>query len=140
MQPSGLVWPYTYKNDDVTTNTDVLFLCLALESKLVSKFCEDENGALIYNSIANGYGTNGHATNGHATNGNGQNGYNIHGNSGQDSNYKYEVEVVERNPVIAPDSYGRGRGDSFSLPINAGPAPAKVHNTSSLQQSDRRQS
>ncbi|TNN61521.1 Collagen alpha-1(XXVIII) chain [Liparis tanakae] len=31
----------------------------ALESKLVSQFCEDENGALIYNKLANGYGNNG---------------------------------------------------------------------------------
>lgn len=31
----------------------------ALESKLVSQFCEDENGALIYNRITNGYGNNG---------------------------------------------------------------------------------
>ncbi|MEQ2294131.1 hypothetical protein AMECASPLE_000688 [Ameca splendens] len=36
----------------------------ALESKLVSQFCEDENGALIYNRITNGY------------NGQGNNGYN----------------------------------------------------------------
>lgn len=34
----------------------------ALESKLVSQFCEDENGALIYNRIANGY--NGYGNNG----------------------------------------------------------------------------
>ncbi|XP_068612666.1 collagen alpha-1(XXVIII) chain-like [Brachionichthys hirsutus] len=31
----------------------------ALESKLVSQFCEDENGALIYNRVTNSYGTNG---------------------------------------------------------------------------------
>ncbi|KAK2856763.1 hypothetical protein Q5P01_005498 [Channa striata] len=34
----------------------------ALESKLVSQFCEDENGALIYNRITNGY--NGYGNNG----------------------------------------------------------------------------
>uniref|UniRef100_A0A3P8SBK0 Collagen alpha-1(XXVIII) chain n=1 Tax=Amphiprion percula TaxID=161767 RepID=A0A3P8SBK0_AMPPE len=33
----------------------------ALESKLVSQFCEDENGALIYNRITNGY--NGYGNN-----------------------------------------------------------------------------
>lgn len=37
----------------------------ALESKLVSQFCEDENGALIYNRITNGY------------NSQGNNGYNV---------------------------------------------------------------
>ncbi|KAM6893946.1 uncharacterized protein FYW49_020281 [Xenentodon cancila] len=35
----------------------------ALESKLVSQFCEDENGALIYNRITNGY--NGYGNNGY---------------------------------------------------------------------------
>lgn len=35
----------------------------ALESKLVSQFCEDENGALIYNKITNGF--NGHGNNGY---------------------------------------------------------------------------
>ncbi|XP_023821151.1 collagen alpha-1(XXVIII) chain isoform X2 [Oryzias latipes] len=37
-----------------------------LESKLVSQFCEDENGALIYNQITNGYGNN--AYNGYNSN------------------------------------------------------------------------
>ncbi|KAM4537964.1 uncharacterized protein V3H82_023727 isoform 1-T2 [Fundulus diaphanus] len=45
----------------------------ALESKLVSQFCEDENGALIYNRITNGY------------NGQGNNGYN--GNRGGTGSY-----------------------------------------------------
>ncbi|XP_051786570.1 collagen, type XXVIII, alpha 2a isoform X2 [Erpetoichthys calabaricus] len=31
----------------------------ALESKLVSQFCEDENGALVYNRLMNGFGNNG---------------------------------------------------------------------------------
>ncbi|XP_051283353.1 collagen alpha-1(XXVIII) chain isoform X1 [Dicentrarchus labrax] len=44
----------------------------ALESKLVSQFCEDENGALIYNKITNGY--NGYGTNGNNGNRNGNNG------------------------------------------------------------------
>lgn len=35
----------------------------ALESKLVSQFCEDETGKLIYNRITNGYGTNGYTNN-----------------------------------------------------------------------------
>ncbi|XP_034461875.1 collagen alpha-1(XXVIII) chain-like isoform X2 [Hippoglossus hippoglossus] len=44
----------------------------ALESKLVSRFCEDENGALIYNRITNGY--NGYGNNGYNGNRNGING------------------------------------------------------------------
>ncbi|XP_030266176.1 collagen alpha-1(XXVIII) chain-like isoform X1 [Sparus aurata] len=47
----------------------------ALESKLVSQFCEDENGALIYNRVTNGY--NGYGNNGY----NGNNG-NRNGNNG----------------------------------------------------------
>uniref|UniRef100_A0A3Q2X2Y3 Collagen alpha-1(XXVIII) chain n=1 Tax=Haplochromis burtoni TaxID=8153 RepID=A0A3Q2X2Y3_HAPBU len=39
------------------------FNTLPLESKLVSQFCEDENGALIYNRITNGY--NGYGNNGY---------------------------------------------------------------------------
>ena len=35
----------------------------ALESKLVSQFCEDERGELIYNRITNGYGNNGYKNN-----------------------------------------------------------------------------
>ncbi|CAB1327873.1 unnamed protein product [Coregonus sp. 'balchen'] len=49
----------------------------ALESKLVSKFCEDENGAPIYNRVTNGYGNNGYrnGNNGNYDNGNYGNGY-----------------------------------------------------------------
>lgn len=52
----------------------------ALESKLVSQFCEDENGALIYNRVTNGYNGygNGYNSNSGKRNGNyvvGGNGY-----------------------------------------------------------------
>lgn len=109
--------------ESVTYNIQhgILFLCLALESKLVSQFCEDENGALIYNRITNGYG------NGHATSVNGQNGYNVYGNNGYWNNHNQESETVDKNQVITPESYGRGRGDTFTLPINSGPAPTQVH-------------
>lgn len=50
-----------------------LFLSFAaLESKLVSQFCEDENGALIYNRITNTY--NSYGNNGYNSNRNGNNG------------------------------------------------------------------
>ncbi|KAM3857139.1 uncharacterized protein ACN63O_019124 [Diretmus argenteus] len=42
----------------------------ALESKLVSQFCEDENGALIYNRVTNGYNGYGNNGNRNAINGN----------------------------------------------------------------------
>lgn len=42
----------------------------ALESRLVSRFCEDENGALVYNRVTNGYnGYNGNGYNGNFANG-----------------------------------------------------------------------
>uniref|UniRef100_A0A672ZRD6 Collagen alpha-1(XXVIII) chain n=1 Tax=Sphaeramia orbicularis TaxID=375764 RepID=A0A672ZRD6_9TELE len=51
----------------------------ALESKLVSQFCEDENGALIYNRVTNGYNSQGN---------NGYNGYGANGNrNGINGNY-----------------------------------------------------
>lgn len=50
-----------------------LFLSFsALESKLVSQFCEDENGALIYNRVTNTY--NSYGNNGYNSNRNGNNG------------------------------------------------------------------
>ncbi|CAG04955.1 unnamed protein product, partial [Tetraodon nigroviridis] len=60
----------------------------ALESKLVSQFCEDENGALIYNRVTNGYNGygNGHNSNTGNRNGNyavGGYGYQISINRGQ---------------------------------------------------------
>ncbi|XP_058246793.1 collagen, type XXVIII, alpha 2a isoform X4 [Hemibagrus wyckioides] len=54
----------------------------ALESKLVSQFCEDETGALIYNRITNGVnGHNGYRHNGYDNHNNvlnGNNGYGTH--------------------------------------------------------------
>lgn len=100
----------------------------ALESKLVSQFCEDENGALVYNRITNGYGNgnNGPREESHGNNnfnGYGNNGFrtNTHGNNGYDI---YQDEVNQKR--INTQSHIRGRGDTFALPINAGPLPVKV--------------
>ncbi|XP_005948634.1 collagen alpha-1(XXVIII) chain isoform X1 [Haplochromis burtoni] len=60
----------------------------ALESKLVSQFCEDENGALIYNRITNGY------------NGYGNNGYNGNKNL---INGKYATGGYGYRPVTQPE-------------------------------------
>lgn len=52
-------------NASCSSGSDVSSLLIsdsALESKLVSQFCEDENGALIYNRVTNGY--NGYGNNG----------------------------------------------------------------------------
>ncbi|XP_029315236.1 LOW QUALITY PROTEIN: collagen, type XXVIII, alpha 2a [Cottoperca gobio] len=97
----------------------------ALESKLVSQFCEDENGALIYNHITNGHwnGNNGHrhgnnGNNGHSENTNGYNGYgnNEYGETENVHNNHEEIQNQRRT-----DS--RGRGDTFTLPISADPLP-----------------
>uniref|UniRef100_A0A3Q4ICY3 Collagen alpha-1(XXVIII) chain n=1 Tax=Neolamprologus brichardi TaxID=32507 RepID=A0A3Q4ICY3_NEOBR len=70
----------------------------ALESKLVSQFCEDENGALIYNRITNGY------------NGYGNNGYNGNKNL---INGKYATGGYGYRPVTQPEvENGRQTGIS----------------------------
>uniref|UniRef100_A0A3B4ZFK5 Collagen alpha-1(XXVIII) chain n=1 Tax=Stegastes partitus TaxID=144197 RepID=A0A3B4ZFK5_9TELE len=80
----------------------------ALESKLVSQFCEDENGALIYNRVTNGHwngnngltGNNGHGENTNGYNGYGNNGYgygnNGYGNNGNGYNYQEEIQNQRR--------------------------------------------
>ncbi|XP_037644766.1 collagen, type XXVIII, alpha 2a [Sebastes umbrosus] len=107
----------------------------ALESQLVSQFCEDENGALIYNRITNGHwnGKNGH---GHGINGNNGHGHGINGNNGHGENtngygnngygntengHKYEEEIQNLRRTNS-----RGRGDTFTLPISADPLPFQV--------------
>ncbi|XP_035030880.2 collagen, type XXVIII, alpha 2a [Hippoglossus stenolepis] len=101
----------------------------ALESQLVNQFCEDENGAVFSNRIANGHrnGNNGHGINGHnghnGYNGHGNNGYvygnNGHGNNGNTYNYQEEIQNQRR-------TNSRGRGDTFALPISADPLPFQV--------------
>ncbi|XP_077947225.1 collagen, type XXVIII, alpha 2a isoform X1 [Gasterosteus aculeatus] len=105
----------------------------ALESQLVNQFCEDENGALIYNRITNVHwnGNNGHGVNGNSGNRENTNGYggygnngNVYGNNGfgntnNGQNYQDEIENQRR-------SNGRGRGDTFTLPISADPRRIQV--------------
>ncbi|XP_051815214.1 collagen, type XXVIII, alpha 2a [Acanthochromis polyacanthus] len=102
----------------------------ALESKLVSQFCEDENGALIYNRVTNGpwngndglNGNNGHRENTYGYNGYGNNGYgygnNGYGHNGNGYNYQEENQNPRR-------TNSRIRGDTFALPISAEPLPVK---------------
>ncbi|XP_068428785.1 collagen, type XXVIII, alpha 2a [Clinocottus analis] len=106
----------------------------ALESKLVSQFCEDENGALIYNRIKNGnwngnngqrHGINGNNGNGENTNGyigHGSNDYG-HGNNGYGNTDGHEFQGEILNPRL---TNSRGRGDTFTLPISADPLPIQV--------------
>ncbi|XP_029981006.1 collagen, type XXVIII, alpha 2a [Sphaeramia orbicularis] len=103
----------------------------ALESKLVSQFCEDENGALIYNRITNGHwnGNNGHGQGVNGNNGRGDNTnrYNGYGNNGYGNNrndYNYQEEVYPIDNHRRTNS--RGRGDTFTLPISADPLPLQV--------------
>uniref|UniRef100_A0A667XQA4 Collagen alpha-1(XXVIII) chain n=1 Tax=Myripristis murdjan TaxID=586833 RepID=A0A667XQA4_9TELE len=74
----------------------------ALESKLVSQFCEDENGALIYNRVTNGY------------NGYGNNGYNGNRNA---INGNYAIGGYGYRPATSRDTLnGRQTGISVALP------------------------
>uniref|UniRef100_A0A8C8K8V3 Collagen alpha-1(XXVIII) chain n=1 Tax=Oncorhynchus tshawytscha TaxID=74940 RepID=A0A8C8K8V3_ONCTS len=68
----------------------------ALESKLVSQFCEDENGALVLNRNTNGFGRNGnnvYRNNGQGNSGQGNSGQGNsgQGNSGQGNNVRTHV-------------------------------------------------
>ncbi|XP_049341011.1 collagen, type XXVIII, alpha 2a isoform X3 [Astyanax mexicanus] len=93
----------------------------ALESKLVSQFCEDENGALIYNRITNGVnGQNKH-------NGFRHNGYENHpdilyGNNGYGSTHQEHLDRTQ----FHPQTHVRNRGDTFTLPINPAPLSTQV--------------
>uniref|UniRef100_A0A3P9N4F6 Collagen alpha-1(XXVIII) chain n=1 Tax=Poecilia reticulata TaxID=8081 RepID=A0A3P9N4F6_POERE len=96
----------------------------ALESKLISKFCEDENGAPIYNYIPNGAWNNNNGLGLHRVNGgyvNGYNGFdhNGYGNSGHGNRYEKGVKNQR-------ETNNRGRGDTFTLPISADPRVLQV--------------
>uniref|UniRef100_A0A8C6W0G7 Collagen alpha-1(XXVIII) chain n=1 Tax=Nothobranchius furzeri TaxID=105023 RepID=A0A8C6W0G7_NOTFU len=95
----------------------------ALESKLVSQFCEDENGALIYNHIPTGpwNGNSGlgfNRINGIGNNGYDNNGYRFENNEHGNGN-REEIEDKRQTNT-------RGRGDTFTLPISADPLPIQV--------------
>ncbi|TWW80782.1 Collagen alpha-1(XXVIII) chain [Takifugu flavidus] len=93
----------------------------ALESKLVSQFCEDENGALIYNHITNGHwnGNSGHGDSVGDNNGQNSNSNRGFGKSGISSSDKEEIQNRRRHN-------SRNRGDTFTLPISADPLPVQV--------------
>ncbi|XP_061571724.1 collagen alpha-1(XXVIII) chain-like [Cololabis saira] len=95
----------------------------ALESKLVSQFCEDENGALIYNRITNGY--NGYGNNGYNGNRDNRIGTGSYGNGGYkpvtqpdarrtDSNSGREGSTQQGGGGQRPTDEGYGRGDTFT--------------------------
>lgn len=92
----------------------------ALESKLVSKFCEDENGALIYNHLPHGAWDNGL----HRVNGGYVNGYNGYDNTGYGNNGN--GNRYEKDTKYERETSSRGRGDTFTLPISADPIPLQV--------------
>eukprot|EP00063_Salmo_salar_P032404 XP_014007239.1 PREDICTED: collagen alpha-1(XXVIII) chain-like isoform X1 [Salmo salar] len=86
----------------------------ALESKLVSKFCEDENGDLIYNRVTNGY-RNG--KNGNYGNGNYGNGY---GTTNQ------EDFNNGRRTVTTTGTQSQGGRVDLTQPINLGTATVQT--------------
>lgn len=85
----------------------------ALESKLVSQFCEDENGALIYNRVTNGY--NGFGNNGY----NGNNG-NRNGNNGNYVVGGYGYRPVTDQQVLSGRQGGTSTGTSTSTHSHGG--------------------
>uniref|UniRef100_A0A8C2C884 Collagen alpha-1(XXVIII) chain n=1 Tax=Cyprinus carpio TaxID=7962 RepID=A0A8C2C884_CYPCA len=87
----------------------------ALESKLVNKLCEDENGALIFSRI-NGF-ENGYGINGNRINGNGRDNYGPNINEGHRENTRTHTGM---NTV----THESGRGDTFAP--TAGPDITKV--------------
>uniref|UniRef100_A0A9J8CIW9 Collagen alpha-1(XXVIII) chain n=1 Tax=Cyprinus carpio carpio TaxID=630221 RepID=A0A9J8CIW9_CYPCA len=87
----------------------------ALESKLVNKLCEDENGALIFSRI-NGF-ENGYGINGNRINGNGRDNYGPNINEGHRENTRTHSGM---NTV----THESGRGDTFAP--TAGPDITKV--------------
>ncbi|KAI9526002.1 hypothetical protein NQZ68_002550 [Dissostichus eleginoides] len=97
----------------------------ALESKLVSQFCEDENGALIYNRITNGY--NGHGNNGYRNGNNGN--YAVGGHafrpsteqpvqSGRNTGTNTGVQVDSNQQGSKGSSTGHGGGSQYVLTGN----------------------
>ncbi|XP_053733766.1 collagen, type XXVIII, alpha 2a [Synchiropus splendidus] len=97
----------------------------ALESQLVSQFCEDENGALIYNRVTNGHwnGNNGHGhdVNGNHVNGHGNNGHSFGYNGNSRNGFVYQEDLLHQRRTSS-----RGRGDTFTLPISSDPLPIQV--------------
>ncbi|KAF3694883.1 Bardet-Biedl syndrome 5 protein -like protein [Channa argus] len=98
----------------------------ALESKLVNQFCEDENGALIYNHITNGHwnsnngqgrGINGNSRYGENANGYNSFGKNAYGYGNNINGYNYQEEKNLNKNEILPNS--QSRGETFKLPISA---------------------
>uniref|UniRef100_A0A3P9I7S8 Collagen alpha-1(XXVIII) chain n=1 Tax=Oryzias latipes TaxID=8090 RepID=A0A3P9I7S8_ORYLA len=90
------------------------FNTLALESKLVSQFCEDENGGLIYSHITNGLHNGNNDFN--QINLQDTDEFNGHEHTADNNVRKNLDEVHNQRPTNT-----RGRGDTFALPISATP-------------------
>ncbi|XP_077410711.1 uncharacterized protein LOC144040414 [Vanacampus margaritifer] len=88
----------------------------ALESKLVSQFCEDENGDLIYNRLTNG-------NNGHSNGRNGNNGKYAKGINGYQPATDWELLNTRQ-----PDNHNHGdRVDSFQYDHKGSSTGQRVH-------------
>lgn len=89
----------------------------------MSQFCEDENGALIYNHIPNGSWNSNNGLGLNKISGNGQIGSDINhyhfGNNGYGNSHQEEIENQR-------GTNSRSRGDTFTLPIKADPLPPQV--------------
>ncbi|KAI1899539.1 hypothetical protein AGOR_G00062830 [Albula goreensis] len=79
----------------------------ALESKLVSQFCEDQNGELVYNRILNGYEINNNVNNGFWNNVNGNNGPRINGYGKTNYGNTFKEEDPNRRRVDTHSVQGK---------------------------------
>uniref|UniRef100_A0A8C3A682 Collagen alpha-1(XXVIII) chain n=1 Tax=Cyclopterus lumpus TaxID=8103 RepID=A0A8C3A682_CYCLU len=112
----------------------------ALESKLVSQFCEDENGALIYNRINNGNGNNGNRNGNYAVGGYGYQPATeqqvLTGTSTQSHEGRVETTLhgsigSSTGQLLFPETHqGTGRGDTFNHNTSVIRTPAREDSSS----------
>uniref|UniRef100_A0A3B3Q6A1 Collagen alpha-1(XXVIII) chain n=1 Tax=Paramormyrops kingsleyae TaxID=1676925 RepID=A0A3B3Q6A1_9TELE len=113
----------------------------ALESKLVSQFCEDENGALVYNRVMNGYGNgiygnNGYGNNGYGNNGYGNNGYGIHhhgSNINVNNGHTNPFKIERPSPAIPIKKTSVASGEGSSSASSSTSSSTSSSSSTSIQ-------
>ncbi|GAA6087742.1 collagen alpha-1(XXVIII) chain, partial [Tachysurus ichikawai] len=108
----------------------------ALESKLVSQFCEDENGDIFNRINGNGYNNYHNRNNGilyeFDNNGNRIN------NGGYVNGNNVDPTHVRTHSGTHTVSHGGGRGDSFPVPVTPGvPHTVDIHTDGNSEHSNR---
>ncbi|XP_012995463.2 collagen alpha-1(XXVIII) chain [Esox lucius] len=107
----------------------------ALESKLVSQFCEDENGALIYNRLTNGFANNGHRNGNNWNQGNGN-----HGNGYATTTTTNRVDFNggrQTGTGADTETYGQGGRIDITQPVNPGSTAVQTGPRDGVQKGGR---